>query len=230
MHERKATMPSAEVNGGRSELRARFSARAAQGAPTHGFSVENASQHNDCDPAIADAVELAKSGDMAAVQYLYLRYKNSVYGYVLSIVRDEHDAEDVTQHVFVKLVSAIAKYEPRQVPFTAWLIRVARNVAVDHVRRRLPVPQEEIYGPSASDDDADPDRRWGITQALETLPDDQRKVVIMRHLVGLTPTEISEKMGRTEASIHGLHHRARRAMQRELEQIDCAPTTREAVG
>lgn len=229
MLESKALMPGTEVNRGQSELRARFSARAARGAPSHGFSVDNASQHNDRDPAIADAVRSAKSGDMDALQYLYLRYKNSVYGYVLSIVRDEHEAEDVTQHVFVKLVSVIAKYEPRQVPFTAWLIRVARNVAVDHARRRVPVPHEEVYGPSASDGDVDPDRRWGITQALETLPHDQRTVVIMRHLVGLTPTEISEKMGRTEASIHGLHHRARRAMQRELEQIDCAPTIRAAV-
>ena len=55
---------------------------------------------------------------------------------MLSILRDEQEAEDVTQHVFLKLISAIQKYEPRKVPFTAWVIRVARNVAVDHQRQR----------------------------------------------------------------------------------------------
>ena len=63
-------------------------------------------------------------------------------------------------------------------------------------------------------------------QALEALPEDQRGVVMMRHLVGLTPGEIADRMGRTEASIHGLHHRARQALRRELVRIDCAPTTK----
>ena len=48
----------------------------------------------------------------------------------------------------------------------------------------------------------------------------------MRHLIGLTPGEIADHMGRTEGSIHGLHHRGRRALQRELERLDSAPFTR----
>jgi RNA polymerase sigma-70 factor (ECF subfamily) len=52
--------------------------------------------------------------------------------------------------------------------------------------------------------------------------------VVLRHLVGLSPGEIAERMGRTEASIHGLHHRARQALRRELIDIDCAPTARAA--
>jgi len=50
-------------------------------------------------------------------------------------------------------------------------------------------------------------------------------VVVLRHLVGLTPGEIAERMGRTEASVHGLHHRGRKAMRRELIDVACAPTT-----
>ena len=51
-------------------------------------------------------------------------------------------------------------------------------------------------------------------------------MVVLRHLVGLSPGEIAERMGRTESSIHGLHHRARRDLRRELIRVECAPTTR----
>ena len=197
-------------------------------APSRGFFASIDVEHNDRDPAIAAAVRRAQSGDMEAFRFLYLRYKNNVYGYVLSIVRDEHDAEDATQHVFLKLISVIRTYQPRKVPFTAWIIRVARNVAVDYQRDRRSIPCEEVFAPSLPTDDCGPDRRWGLEQALGTLPDDQRDVVMLRHLVGLSPTEIAERMGRTEASVHGLHHRGRENLRRELVNIDCAPTTRAA--
>jgi RNA polymerase sigma-70 factor (ECF subfamily) len=197
-------------------------------APSRGFFASVEVEHNDRDPAIAAAVRRAQSGDMDAFRFLYLRYKNNVYGYVLSIVRDEHDAEDATQHVFLKLMSVIASYQPRKVPFTAWIIRVARNVAVDYQRDRRSIPCEEVFAPSRTTDDPSPERRWGLEQALETLPDDQRDVVVLRHLVGLTPTEIANRMGRTEASVHGLHHRGRENLRRELANVECAPTTRAA--
>ncbi len=195
-------------------------------AASHGFRASPAGEKNDRDPAIARAVARAKSGDMDAVRFLYLRYKDNVYGYVLSIVRDAHEAEDVTQTVFVKLISAIEKYEPRQVPFTAWILRVAHNVAIDSLRQRRPVPCEEVIESSRAADDSSHERRWGLEQALETLPEDQRHVVVLRNLVGLSPAEIADRMGRTEPAIHGLHHRARVALRRELTRGDCAPTTR----
>ena len=79
-------------------------------SPSRGFYASTEMDHNDRDPAIIAAVRRAKRGDMDAVHFLYLRYKNNVYGYVLSIVRDPHEAEDVTQHVFLKLMSIIHKY------------------------------------------------------------------------------------------------------------------------
>lgn len=199
-------------------------------APSHGFEVSNAAERNDHDPAIRAAVRMAQAGDTEAIAFLYLRYKNSVYGYVLSILRDERDAEDVTQQVFLKLMSAIRRYEPRQIPFTAWIIRVARNVAVDHLRQRRPIPVEEVFETSRATDETNHARRWGLEQALDRLPDDQRNVVVLRHLVGLTPGEIGTRMGRSEASIHGLHHRARRALRNALEEVECAPTTHTHVG
>ena len=195
-------------------------------AASHGFRASPAGEKNDRDPAIARAVARAKSGDNDAIRFLYLRYKDNVYGYVLSILRDAHEAEDATQTVFLKLISVIHKYEPRHVPFTAWILTVARNVALDSLRQRRPVPFEQVIESWRPADDVSHDRRRGLEQALETLPEDQRDVIVLRHLVGLSPGEIADRMGRTESSIHGLHHRARVAVRRELVGLECAPTTR----
>jgi RNA polymerase sigma-70 factor (ECF subfamily) len=180
------------------------------------------------DREVTNAVARAQAGDADAIRVLYLRYKDNVYGYVLSIVRDAHEAEDVTQHVFLKLMSVIHKYRAREVPFTSWLLRVARNVAVDHLRQRRPMPCEEVYAPTSASDESIHDRRRDLEQALEALPEEQRNVVVLRHLAGLSPGEIAERMGRTEPSIHGLHHRGRHALKQELTAIGCAPTARAA--
>ena len=171
------------------------------------------------------AVARAKQGDHEALRYLYVSYSHNIYGYVRSIVRDDHEAEDVTQHVFAKLITAIVRYDDRGVPFFAWLLRFARNVAIDHLRANRLTPTEVVLDPDESSE-ADLDRVHTVRDALAALPQEQREVVILRHVVGLTPGEIADRMGRTEGSIHGLHHRGRRALQRELERLDSAPHTR----
>jgi RNA polymerase sigma-70 factor (ECF subfamily) len=171
------------------------------------------------------AVERAKQGDEEALRYLYVRYSNNIYGYVRSIVRDDHDAEDVTQHVFAKLMTSIGKYNDRGVPFFAWLLRLARNVAIDHLRSMRATPVEEVVSPDAEFEE-ELDDVMAIRSALATLPADQREVVFLRHVVGLSPGEIADQMGRTEGSIHGLHHRGRRTLQQELSRLALAPTAK----
>lgn len=172
------------------------------------------------------AVARAKEGDQEAIRFLYVTYVHNIFGYVRSIVRDDHEAEDVTQHVFAKLMTAIVKYDDRGVPFFAWLLRMARNVAIDQLRANRLTPTETVIDPDTSTV-IDLDQSDTVRTALATLPDEQRQVVLLRHVVGLTPGEIAERMGRTEGSIHGLHHRGRRALQRELERLDSTPFTRQ---
>ncbi|MFZ0091262.1 MAG: sigma-70 family RNA polymerase sigma factor [Solirubrobacteraceae bacterium] len=193
---------------------------------TTGFRANTSLKPDDRTREVANAVARAQAGDQEAIRFLYIRYKDNVYGYVLSFVRDPHEAEDITQQVFLKLISVIHKYKAREVPFTSWLLRVARNAALDHLRQRRMIPCEEVYESSREADDAGRERRWGLEQALSALPEEQRNVIVLRHLAGLTPGEIAEQMGRTEASIHGLHHRARKAIRRELIDAECAPAAR----
>ncbi len=171
------------------------------------------------------AVARAKGGDQEALRFLYVTYCNNIYGYVRSILRDDHEAEDVTQHVFAKLMTRIGKYDDRGLPFLAWLLRLARNVAIDHLRANRLTPTDNLLDANASSG-IDLDQPEMVRAALATLPDEQRQVVIMRHLIGLTPGEIADRMNRSESSVHGLHHRGRRALQRELERLDSVPFTR----
>jgi RNA polymerase sigma-70 factor, ECF subfamily len=178
---------------------------------------------------VSQAVRRAQAGDRDALGFLYARFAENILGYVSSIVRDHHEAEDVTQHVFAKMMRVIDKYEERDVPFLAWLLRVARNVAVDYVRSERLVPVEEVRD-APTHDDANVELRASIwtedmREALATLPHSQREVLIMRHVAGLTPAEIAGLTGKSEGSIHGLHHRGRRAMTAELASRGLAPTT-----
>jgi len=159
------------------------------------------------------------------VRFLYVSYSNNVYGYVRSIVQDDHEAEDITQHVFAKLMTTLVKYDDRGVPFFAWLLRMARNAAIDHLRANRTTPMETVLDPEAISG-GDLDHVGTLRAALAVLPDNQREVVILHDLAGFTPKEIADRMGRTKRSVHGLHHRGRRALQRELERLESSPFTR----
>ena len=173
---------------------------------------------------VALAVARGKEGDREAIRFLYVRYSHNIYGYVRSIVHDEHEAEDITQHDFAKLMTVLVKYDELGVPFFGWLLRLAHNAAIDHLRTRRASPAEEVFGADERADDDAVDRSHCLQEALAALPEEQRSVVVLRHVVGLTPGEIATAMGRSESSIHGLHHRGRRALQSELADRESAPS------
>lgn len=177
---------------------------------------------------VSEAVRSAQAGDRDALRFLYIRYADNVRRYVRSIVRDDHDAEDITQLVFAKLMTAIVKYDERAVPFFSWLLRVAHNAAIDQLRSNRTAPVPEVYGADECARGDATDCRESLEAALSKLPEEQRSVVLLRHVVGLTPGEIAELMGRTESSVHGLHHRGRRALQVELTRTHTRPSTQAA--
>ncbi|HEX8101242.1 MAG TPA: sigma-70 family RNA polymerase sigma factor [Solirubrobacteraceae bacterium] len=172
------------------------------------------------------AVERARAGDQDAVRYLYLRYADNVYGYVCSMVRDEHEAEDVTQQIFAKVLCSLRRYQRREVPFSAWVLRIAHNTAIDAMRARRATPVAEVRGPAVAFDDIGRERRSDLRDALATLPDEQRDVLVLRFLCGLSPDEAADYLGRTVDAVHGLQHRARCALRVELVRTEAAPTAR----
>lgn len=170
------------------------------------------------------AVVALKRGDIGALDYLYVRYADEVVALVRGVVRDHHEAEDIAHGVFVKLPRACRTYAEREVPFRAWLLRVARNAALDHVRARRQIPVEEVQATSQGVDADTLERSGALREALARLPLEQRLVLAMRHITGMTPGEIAQRLGKSESAIHGLHHRGRAALKRSLIELGARPT------
>src|SRR4051794_3704493 len=182
------------------------------------------------DPAaqrrIQRAVSRAAAGDRDALQDLYLGYSGPVYRHIRAVVRDEHEAQDVTQLVFLKLIGTLDTYDARQGPFRPWLLRVARNLAIDQIRRRRAIPADCVHRPEAPADDSGRERAVALHDALASLSAEQREVLVLRQIVGLRPREIALRLDKTEGSVHALHHRARAAMRLSLVHSDAAPAIR----
>jgi RNA polymerase sigma-70 factor, ECF subfamily len=172
---------------------------------------------------VRQAVERAQAGDSEGLHFLYVRYAPDVLRYITSFVHDHHEAEDITQNVFAKLMTAIGKYEQRDVPFAAWIMRVARNAALDYMRARRAIPTEEVRLADDGHAQTSLNRTRDLRCALEQLPEDQREVLILRHIAGLSPVEIATTLEKTESSVHGLHHRGRRTLQEKLVELGAAP-------
>jgi len=172
---------------------------------------------------VREAVARAKEGDDEALHFLYVRYAPDVLRYVRKLVQDDYEAEDITQNVFMKLISVINKYEPRDVPFAAWILRVSRNAALDYLRARRATPTDEVRLADDEHGRISHERGRDLRQALEGLPEEQRDVLILRHIVGLSPLEIASVLHKTESSVHGLHHRGRLSLKAALKQLGSTP-------
>lgn len=186
-------------------------------------SRSRAEQRDDPD-RVYETVYRASAGDREALAELYATYAGQVFFCVQRILHDQHEAEDVTQQVFLKLMSVLPRYQRREVPFVSWLMRVARNAALDADRKRRPMRYEEIREPDPAVDDHYQRGRW-LREALEALPPAQRRVVILRHVVGLSAPEIAERLGKTPGSVHALDQRGRRTLQGDLIKLGWAPAT-----
>src|SRR4051794_31657428 len=135
---------------------------------------------------IQRAVANAKQGDPEAIRFLYATFAGTVHRHVARML-GETDADDVTQNVFLRLMTRIGSYERRDVPFEGWLLHMARNVAIDELRRRrtdtmvhdlaFDALAHNVPAPSASD--------HALRSALATLPRSQREVAVLRLVVGL---------------------------------------------
>src|SRR5207248_3674128 len=81
-------------------------------------------------------VERAQQGDRAALEELYLIHFDRIYSYLHMTVGNRHDAEDLTTQTFLKMLESIGKFRWQSAPFSAWLFRIAHNLAMDHFRAR----------------------------------------------------------------------------------------------
>jgi len=174
--------------------------------------------------ADAELVRLAQQGQADAFGRLYERYVDQLYRYVRSRVGEEKDAEDLTETVFIRSFEALAKYEDRGHPYSAFLYQVARNVLVDHYRAAVDEQPLENASPLA-DPAPEPERSVEqqqeillVQRAMQSLPDDYQEVIRLRVLLALPTATASAWLDRSEGAVRVLLYRALKALRRQVEK------------
>jgi RNA polymerase sigma-70 factor (ECF subfamily) len=168
-------------------------------------------------------VARAQRGDRAALEDLYLLHFDRVYSYLHMSVGSRHDAEDLTTQTFLKMLEAIRRFEWRSVPFSAWLLRIAHNLAMDHFRaNRRWQPEEDVPG-SADGEECSAEEQalasLGETRVLtliERLSPEQRQVLTLKFVYRFSNGEAAAILGKTEGAVKSLQHRALASLERHV--------------
>jgi len=170
-------------------------------------------------------VERAKEGDQEAFEELYLLQFDRIYGYLQLSVGNRHDAEDLTNQTFVKMIESIDRFEWRKVPLSAWLFRIAHNLAMDHFRsRRRWQPEEEppelpgSEARSAEDEALHTIGRESMFELIESLSEDQKQVLTLKFVFDFSNAEVGMILGKSEGAVKSLQHRALGSLRRQLAE------------
>jgi RNA polymerase sigma-70 factor (ECF subfamily) len=133
-------------------------------------------------------VELAQQGDRDSLESLYLMHFDRIYSYLHMSVGNRHDAEDLTTQTFLKMLEAIGRFRWRSAPFSAWLFRIAHNLAMDHFRAtRRWQPEEEVPEPEGAAESSAEEAalasigRRSMLELIERLSIDQQQVLMLKH-------------------------------------------------
>ena len=183
-------------------------------------------------PEEKSLVYRAQQRDEAALARLYEDNFDKIYRYVALKLGDKTEAEDITQQVFLKALRSIASFRWKDVPFSAWLFRIARNAVIDHVRRRKPeVSLDSVTAELPADNAALVDQvveteMWQTLRSLiADLPDEQADLLVLKLVGGLSAAEIGETLGKSAGAVRVELHRIvkklrARYMEHEGEKIE----------
>ncbi len=177
-------------------------------------------------------ISAAQAGDRAALNTLLSSHWQPIYQFVLYKVGNQHDAQDIAQETFIRAFRALSRYQERNASFRTYLGRIALNLIADHWRRLGRAPQTVDIADyrglleEATDSPEDwvlkSERQKEVAGALAQLPVDQKRVVEMRLLIGLSVQETAARMQKTEAAVKMLQQRAlgnlRKILQAQLTQ------------
>ena len=171
-----------------------------------------------------EELALAARTDPAAFGLLYARHRLAVFRYLRSRTSSEDHAAELTAVTFERALKAMPRYRPSGGGFLAWLLRIARNAAIDAGRRASAVPLETDLAderPSNAPEEAILARetRATLTAALNRLPEVQREAIVLRYAARLTAGEIGEVLGKTDQATQKLISRALETI-RESYRVD----------
>lgn len=164
-----------------------------------------------------DILNIVRDGS-DAVHSLYEKTHKSLYGFILAITKDPHDAEDALQETYLAVYRAAGTYKPKGKPM-AWLFTVARNAANMQLRKRKDhVSFDEAFAEceALAEEDA-ADERLALRAAMDRLSEDERKIVILHAVSGMKNREIAELLGMPVNTVLSKYSRALAKMRSYLE-------------
>ena len=175
------------------------------------------------DGRVRDLVERAQGGDRAALEELYLLHFDRIYSYLHMSVGSRHDAEDLTTQTFVKMLESIGRFRWQSVPFSAWLFRIAHNLAMDHFRAsRRWQPEEEIPEAAQGEETSAEEQaivamgETSLLELIQRLSPEQRQVLTLKFVFRFSNAEAAAILGKTEGAVKSLQHRALASLQRHV--------------
>ena len=167
-------------------------------------------------------IDAAQSGDLDALGALYDGHINQVYRYTLARLGNVHDAEDVAEEIFLKMLAGLPGYEWRKVPFAAWLMRIARNEVVRFTLRNgrrahdTELPEDIIDRGNHNDPVENAERTLALEdlrEAVKLLPEAQREVIILRFAAGLSVADTAKALSKRENNVKVLQHKGMQRLQ-----------------
>ena len=169
-------------------------------------------------------VERAQEGERDALEELYLLHFDRIYSYLHMSVGNRHDAEDLTTQTFLKMLEAIGRFRWRSAPFSAWLFRIAHNLAMDHFRAtKRTQPEEEVPEPLGSEEISAEEEamhsigRQSMLELIENLSPEQQQVLTLKFVFNFGNAETATILGKTEGAVKSLQHRALVSLQKQIE-------------
>jgi RNA polymerase sigma-70 factor (ECF subfamily) len=168
-------------------------------------------------------VDRAQQGDREALEELYLLHFDRIYSYLHMSVGNRHDAEDLTTQTFLKMLESIKRFRWRSAPFSAWLFRIAHNLAMDHFRAsRRWQPEEDVPEPPGEEEPSAEAAalqsigRQSMLELIESLSHEQQQVLTLKFVFNFPNSEVATILGKTEGAIKSLQHRALVSLQKQL--------------
>jgi RNA polymerase sigma factor (sigma-70 family) len=160
---------------------------------------------------VAEAKDAPRAGDIA-FERLYRSSRDDVYAYVAGLLRDAPAAEEVTAAAFERAYRKRNRFDPERGEPRAWLFGIARNAALDELRRRgrqaelTAEPADiETFGSEGAEHD---ERRLSVSAALERLEPGERELIALKFFAGLANAEIAQVLGLSESNAGTKLHRA----------------------
>jgi RNA polymerase sigma-70 factor (ECF subfamily) len=168
-------------------------------------------------------VQRAQQRDSQAFSEIYEAYFDKIYRYIALRIRNDMEAEDLTQQVFMKVLHSISSYKNQGVPFSSWVYRIAHNQVVDFLRQHNKRATVDIDGLPLPDTGDDPqhimEKEYDIEQlktAMKQLTDSQQEVLALRFTGEMPIVQCAGIMGKSEGAIKALQHSAVQALRKAL--------------